>query len=201
MQAKLTKLASRSQEIDGVDSSSVKHRILVVDSAPRIRSYLKDILKDIAIVDEASDINNAIDGYKKIKHQLIFLNIFTPSDIEKIKSFDPNAKIIVLSYSIERNLIKRCLELGAIDFIAKPFDPERVLWAVEQAALDPAAEKEEQVEVLATEEVNYDTYDAGQFALEVAISEIVSQVYLTHQKVIWADFNRGSPFPPKAVNW
>jgi two-component system chemotaxis response regulator CheY len=52
------------------------------------------------------------------------------TEIFKIKS---DAKIIVVSALGQDELINTAIDLGVIDFIIKPFDPERLIDAVKKA--------------------------------------------------------------------
>ena len=42
--------------------------------------------------------------------------------LEKIKEFDKNAKVVVISADIQKLSMDRVLKLGAFDFVKKPID-------------------------------------------------------------------------------
>jgi two-component system chemotaxis response regulator CheY len=56
------------------------------------------------------------------------------SAISKIKEIDPNAKIIVVSALVKETLRKEALRAGAADFVAKPFQVEKLLDSVRSVA-------------------------------------------------------------------
>jgi two-component system chemotaxis response regulator CheY len=45
---------------------------------------------------------------------------------------DPNAKVIMCSALGQQRLIVQAIQLGAKDFIVKPFRPERVIGAIKR---------------------------------------------------------------------
>jgi two-component system chemotaxis response regulator CheY len=50
--------------------------------------------------------------------------------LKKILTFDPQAKVIMCSALGQQSLIVQALQLGAKDFIVKPFRDERVIAAI-----------------------------------------------------------------------
>lgn len=112
-------------------------RILIVEDAPFIREMIKDILEshDCTVVGEASNGLEAIEKYESLKPDVVLMDILMPgmdglSAISKIKQIDPNAKIIVVSALVKETLRKEALRAGAADFVAKPFQVEKLLDAV-----------------------------------------------------------------------
>ena len=54
--------------------------------------------------------------------------------LKHIKNFDPGAKVIMCSAIGQQKHIIRSIQLGARDFILKPFKPERIISAITKAA-------------------------------------------------------------------
>jgi len=116
-------------------------RVLIVEDAPFIREMIKDILEshDYTVVGEASNGLEAIEKYESLKPDVVLMDILMPgmdglSAISKIKEIDPNAKIIVVSALVKETLRKEALRAGAADFVAKPFQVEKLLDAVRSVA-------------------------------------------------------------------
>ena len=111
--------------------SSKKH-ILVVDDDNRIRSLLKDYLNENNyIVSTSKDSENAKVKLKQFKFDLIVLDVMMPGqngyDLTKEIKKNINIPIILLTAKGEvENRIKG-LELGADDYIGKPFEPKELL--------------------------------------------------------------------------
>ena len=106
--------------------------ILVVDDDDRIRDLLKDYLKDNDfIVSTAENGENAKIKLKHFKYDLIVLDVMMPGlngyEITKQIKSKINVPIILLTAKGEvENRIKG-LELGADDYIGKPFEPKELL--------------------------------------------------------------------------
>ena len=106
--------------------------ILVVDDDDRIRSLLKEFLKDNNyIISTANDAFQASEKIKIFKFDLIVLDVMMPGksgyDLTKEIKKEVNIPIILLTAKGEvENRIKG-LELGADDYIGKPFEPKELL--------------------------------------------------------------------------
>ena len=116
-------------------------RVLVVDDAAFMRMMLKDILTQngYEVAGEAENGIPAIKSYQELKPDLVTMDIIMPemNGIEGVKgiiSFDPRAKILMVSAMGQQFLVKEAIQAGAKDFIVKPFQPVKVLAALEKIA-------------------------------------------------------------------
>lgn len=114
--------------------------VLVVDDAAFMRMMIKDILtkNGYSVVGEAENGLMALEKYKDLKPDLVTMDITMPemdgiSAVKQIKSFDSQARIIMCSAMGQQAMVIDAIQAGAIDFIVKPFQPERVLEAVGKA--------------------------------------------------------------------
>ncbi len=109
-----------------------KIHILIVDDDNRIRDLLKEYLNDNNyIVTTAFDSENAKIKLSQFKFDLIVLDIMMPGqngyELTKDLKKKINIPIILLTAKGEvENRIKG-LELGADDYISKPFEPKELL--------------------------------------------------------------------------
>jgi len=109
-----------------------KTHILVVDDDNRIRSLLKEYLNENNyIVSTSEDSENAKIKLRQFKFDLIVLDVMMPGqngyDLTKEIKKNINIPIILLTAKGEvENRIKG-LELGADDYIGKPFEPKELL--------------------------------------------------------------------------
>lgn len=115
-------------------------RILLVDDAVFMRMKLKDILEKngYEVVGEAQNGLEAIEKYKTEKPDLVTMDITMPemdgvTALKKIKEIDPNAKVIMCSAMGQQSMVMDAIQAGAIDFIVKPFDNDRVIESVNKA--------------------------------------------------------------------
>lgn len=113
--------------------------ILLVDDAAFMRMMLKDILtkNGYNVIGEAENGMQAIEKYKELKPNLAILDITMPEmdgiqAAKGIKQVDPNALIIMCSAMGQQSMVVESIQAGARDFIVKPFQPNRVLEAVQK---------------------------------------------------------------------
>ena len=109
-----------------------KIHILVVDDDDRIRALLKEYLNDNNFV--VSTAHNADDAKNKLKHfklDLIVLDVMMPGqngyDLTKEIKAKNTTPIILLTAKGEVESRIKGLELGADDYIGKPFEPKELL--------------------------------------------------------------------------
>ena len=133
--------------------------ILVVDDDDGIRSLVKKYLNENNfLVSTANDAENAYEKINLIKFDLIILDIMMPgkSGLEFIK--DNNNKletpIILLTAKGEPSERIEGLELGADDYLAKPFEPKELILRI-QNILNKTI-KTEQKRVIEFENVKID---------------------------------------------
>ena len=115
-------------------------RVLVVDDAAFMRKLLTDALTSGGheIVGEAGNGAEAVEQWQALKPDLTTLDITMPEKdglqaLSEIMSLDPSAKVIMCSALGQEAKVLEAVKLGAKDFVVKPFQPPRVLEAVEKA--------------------------------------------------------------------
>ncbi|RLL85357.1 chemotaxis protein CheY [Petrotoga sp. HKA.pet.4.5] len=113
--------------------------VLIVDDAAFMRMMLKDILTkaNYEVVGEASNGQEAIEKYQELKPNFVTMDITMPikdgiQAIKEIKKIDSNAKIIVCSAMGQQAMVIESIQAGAKDFIVKPFQPNRVIEALQK---------------------------------------------------------------------
>ncbi len=112
--------------------------ILVVDDEPQIRRFLRTSLvaQDYEVL-EAEDGQGALDGAKRLKPDLMILDLGLPDidGIEVITRLRNNSAlpIIVLSSRDDELSKVKALDLGADDYITKPFGMEELTARVRAA--------------------------------------------------------------------
>ena len=109
-------------------------RVLIVDDAMFMRMMLKDILSKngYEVVGEAANGKEAIDKYIELRPDLVLLDITMPEmdgieALKKIKMIEPKAKIIMCSAMGQQNMVIEAIQNGALDFVVKPFQQDRVI--------------------------------------------------------------------------
>jgi len=115
-------------------------KILIVDDATFIRTMVKDILvpKGFEIAGEAANGNEAVQKYMELKPDLVTMDITMKEKdglqaAKEILEKDPNARIIMVTALGQEKMLIDAFKIGVKDFVVKPFEPERILSAVEKA--------------------------------------------------------------------
>jgi two-component system chemotaxis response regulator CheY len=113
--------------------------VLVCDDAIFMRTMISDILSQAGyeIVGEAETGVEAIDKYKQLKPDLVTMDIVMPDlggieAVREIMKFDSAARILMCSAMGQQALVVEAIQAGARDFVVKPFQPSRVLEAVQR---------------------------------------------------------------------
>ncbi len=112
----------------------MKPRVLIVDDALFMRNMLREIFSrgGFEVVGEAADGDEAVEGYRQLRPDLVTLDIVMPrvSGLQALKQIvaeDPEACIVMCSALGQEALILEAVEGGARDFIIKPFREQQVL--------------------------------------------------------------------------
>lgn len=115
-------------------------KILLCDDAAFMRMMMKDILQrnGYTIVGEAANGKEGVKLYKEKEPDLVLMDITMPEmdgieALKEIKTYDPSARVVMVSAMGQQAMVITAIQCGAKDFVAKPFQPERVLEAVEKA--------------------------------------------------------------------
>jgi two-component system, chemotaxis family, chemotaxis protein CheY len=117
----------------------VAHRVLVCDDAIFMRTMISDILSGAGydVVGEAETGVQAIERYRDLKPDLVTMDIVMPDmggidAVREIIKHDPDAKVLMCSAMGQQALVVEAIQAGAKDFVVKPFQPSRVLEAVQR---------------------------------------------------------------------
>ena len=109
-----------------------KAHILIVDDDDRIRDLAKEYLdQNNYLVSTAKDANNALEKNKIIKFDLIVLDIMMPGktglEFTKENKQKINTPILLLTAKGEPSERIEGLEIGADDYLTKPFEPKELI--------------------------------------------------------------------------
>ena len=115
-------------------------RILIVDDSPYMRAQIGDTLKEAGfeVVGEAENGEQAIDRTFELNPDIITLDNILPdmlgTDVlQLVKNNDKLiAKIVVISGIGVEETIKEVLEMGADEYIVKPFTPSDLVESIKK---------------------------------------------------------------------
>ena len=109
----------------------MKKKILIVDDSDFMRMILKRIFAPSYDVLECGDGDEAVKLFKGKRPDVTLLDIVMPrlegiEALKQMKAADKEAKIIMITAVGQEAVVNECKELGAADYIVKPFDEAKV---------------------------------------------------------------------------
>jgi len=114
-------------------------RLLIVDDLEFMRTAIREILHNAGfnLLHEAVNGRDALIQFEKFHPDLVLLDIVMPemdgiTALAKLMRRHPSARVIMCSALGEQDMIVRAIQLGARDFVVKPFKSERVASAVQK---------------------------------------------------------------------
>ncbi len=112
-------------------------RIAVVDDAKFMRLVLKRILTQAGheVIAEGQTGIDAVEIWARDKPDCMTLDIVMPKQngieaVKQIISFDPNAKIVMVTALGQEAFVLEAIKSGAREFIIKPFKNEEIIKAI-----------------------------------------------------------------------
>jgi two-component system chemotaxis response regulator CheY len=109
-------------------------RLLVVDDALFMRKMICGVAAEAGwqVVAEACNGAEAVSLYQQYRPDLVTMDLVMPvmgglEALRKIRAVDPQAQVVVVTALDQKQSLMDSIRDGAIDFIVKPFERERVL--------------------------------------------------------------------------
>jgi two-component system LytT family response regulator len=113
----------------------VKVRTLVVDDEPLARAGLRAMLTAfdwVDVVGEAADGEAAVEAVRRLRPELVFLDVQMPgllgTDVLRRIERQP---FVIFTTAFSQHAVS-AFELGAVDYLLKPFGPARLAAAMER---------------------------------------------------------------------
>jgi two-component system chemotaxis response regulator CheY len=116
--------------------------VLIVDDEPHIRKYIGLILRKFGnpTIIEAGNGEEALALFTQHNPDLVLLDVNMPmmdglQCLERLQADHPDALVVMLTSLATRNVVERCLELGAVNFVRKD-TPKEVMAKVLAETID-----------------------------------------------------------------
>jgi two-component system chemotaxis response regulator CheY len=114
-------------------------KVLIVDDSKTSRKLMRTILESngFEVIDEASNGEEAWIKYKELHPDLVTMDITMPKmdgveALSLIKKENPDARIVMISASGQREKMVDALKRGADDFVTKPFEEEKIISTIKE---------------------------------------------------------------------
>jgi two-component system chemotaxis response regulator CheY len=111
-----------------------ENRLMIVDDALIMRMKIKEIAVKAGwtVVAEAANGEEAVALYEQHLPELVTLDMIMPkmdglAALKTIRTTNPHAHFVMVSAIDQKDKLNDCILCGAMDFIVKPFDPDRLL--------------------------------------------------------------------------
>ena len=111
--------------------------VLIVDDTLFMRASIKQMLEanGHSVAGEAANGVEAIERFAAVKPDVILMDITMPDmdgleALRRIKEIDKNAKVVMCTAMGQQAMVAKAVELGAQQFIVKPFQADRLLAAI-----------------------------------------------------------------------
>jgi DNA-binding response OmpR family regulator len=120
-------------------------RVLVVDDEPRIVSFVSRALAAQGLaVDSALDGVRGLEMARTRRYELVILDLLLPrldgfAVLQRLIEVRPDQRVLVLSALSDIDQKVTCLELGASDYLQKPFALKELIARVRARLRQPAA--------------------------------------------------------------
>jgi len=123
------------------DNGDEVAKILVIDDSQEILDFFDELLPSMGykVFSEASG-ESGLSLAILCDFDLILLDIVLPQIdgddvLMKLKQMHPNTPVIMITGNDDDDKAHRCMQLGATDFITKPFDLEYLRTSIQTALL------------------------------------------------------------------
>lgn len=114
-------------------------RVLITDDALFMRVTLRNILTKggYEVVAEAANGLEAVARYQEFRPDLVTMDITMPemdgiTALKEIRARDPHANVVICTAMGQKSMVMEAMSAGARDFIVKPFQPGKVIEAVQK---------------------------------------------------------------------
>src|SRR5881396_2954761 len=170
-------------------AARIRPLILVVDDDPGLRESLRVILEDEYEVLDVPDGGQALEVVRSCQVDLVLLDIRMPgmdgiTVLERLKALDDQVEVILVTAVKEVRSAVAAMQLGAFDYLTKPFEEEEVLSSIGRALEKRALERE--VVFLRSELARKQGFDeiVGQHPQMQQLYQLISQVTHTTSTVL-----------------
>lgn len=114
------------------------HTAIIVDDSKTSRSVLRTILTEngYEVLAEAENGQIGFEKYQELRPDFVTLDITMPvmdgiEALVKIKEYDPEAKVIMVTAAGQKSKMLEAIKLGAAEFLTKPFESDQIISIIE----------------------------------------------------------------------
>ena len=120
-------------------------RLLVVDDALLMRKMICEVAREAGwdVAGEARNGAEAVELYSRLRPDLVTMDVVMPEmggleALRRIRAVDPDAQVVMITAVDQKQTLLESIRAGAIDFIVKPFERQRVLGLLAKLGAAPS---------------------------------------------------------------
>lgn len=112
-------------------------RTLIIDDENKARETIRDMLNiycpEVEIIGEAESVLSGINSIKKLKPDLVFLDIKMPdgTGFDLLNRLDSKPFALIFLTAFDEYAVK-AFRFSAVDYLLKPLDPDELMTAIER---------------------------------------------------------------------
>jgi two-component system chemotaxis response regulator CheY/two-component system response regulator MprA len=114
-------------------------KVLVADDSKLIRKVVASVLEELGIdVVNAENGREAVEVYQQERPALVIMDLMMPEmngleAVDKIHHLNPGAPVLMLTSSSRRDEVLTAKQLGVVNYLRKPVQPQKLAAAVKDA--------------------------------------------------------------------
>jgi two-component system chemotaxis response regulator CheY len=115
--------------------------VLVADYSDSMRAHLASILRNAGhAAVGARDGAEAVGVYRAVRPDAVIMEAVLPvldglHALGEIIEMDPDARVVIVTVITDRNVVEEAMEIGACDYIAKPFEADSIIQTLGRALM------------------------------------------------------------------
>ena len=119
----------------------MSYKIHVIDDEPIIHDIILRVLKDKDYeLEFSTNIEETLEKHKKQHFDLVLLDLMIPGTsgiqiFKELKRIDSDVKVIIMTAYGTLETAVKAIEMGAIDYLNKPFDNQHLIDTIEKALI------------------------------------------------------------------
>lgn len=109
------------------------YRVLIIDDSPVMRVMVGEMLKTLGheVVGEAESAQAGVEAYRKLKPDLVTLDISLPDDdglsvLQKLRRIDSRANVVIVTGNDQKTVADKAMALKALSVLVKPFEADEL---------------------------------------------------------------------------
>lgn len=128
---------STSQGSPSEDGSAARPQVLVVDDEKTQRDLLTAVLSPACRVDTAASVSEAVIKSELTPPALVIMDYAMPAasgieGLQRLRQIYPQLPVVILTGHADLEIARQAIQVGAIEYILKPFDPADLLSVVQR---------------------------------------------------------------------